>query len=134
MSEKISVRYNFLPVSNSLFLNAALLALCFSVCLFFKNNSEKTFLCSVAFLLIFFNFIIEFLLKKLHPNKKSQMFIGVVMGSMFFKMVFISLVALVFYKKHPDTSNYVLVALMFQYLLLTTFSILRLQKIILSPS
>jgi Ca2+/Na+ antiporter len=60
------------------------------------------------------------------------MFIGVVMGSMLFKMVFISLFALVFYKKHPDTSTYVLVALMFQYLLLTVFSILRLQKIVLN--
>jgi len=55
-----------------------------------------------------------------------------VMGSMLFKMVFISLFALVFYKKHPDTSTYVLVALMFQYLLLTVFSILRLQKIVLN--
>ncbi len=108
------------------------LVLSFLICFLFKNNAEKIFLFSIVGFLILLNLISEFTLKKLHPNKKSQMFIGVIMGSMFFKMVFISLVALVFYKKHPDTSNYVLVALMFQYLLLTVYSILRLQKIVRS--
>ena len=129
MENKISEQNNLFPVPYSLFL---ILVLCFSIGFLFKNNAEKIFLCSVAVFLIFFNFTVEFLLKKLHPNKKSQMFIGVVMGSMLFKMVFISFFALVFYKKHPDTSTYVLVALMFQYLLLTVFSILRLQKIVLN--
>ena len=122
----------FSAISYSLLLNLLLLVLCFSVSLLFKNNAEKIFLSSVAIFLIFFNFTVEFLLKKLHPNKKSQMFIGVVMGSMFFKMVFISLFALVFYKKYPDTSNYVLLALMFQYLLLTLYSVLRLQKTVMN--
>ncbi len=113
-------------------LKIAPLVLSFLICFLFKNNAEKIFLFSIVGFLILLNLISEFLLKKLHPNKKSQMFIGVIMGSMFFKMVFISLVALVFYKKHPETSNYVLVALMFQYLLLTVYSILRLQKIVRS--
>ena len=113
-------------------LKFAPLILSFAICFLFKNDAEKIFLFSIAGFLILLNFISEFLLTKLHPNKKSQMFIGVIMGSMFFKMVFISLVALVFYKKHPDTTNYVVIALMFQYLLLTVFSILRLEKIVRS--